>query len=74
MARISRDFSGDAALAVEDLLATYDDRERERVHLAILDLSRGELERVRHNVGRALTDFRDVLLWAELDGFGDYLS
>jgi hypothetical protein len=38
-----------------------------RVHLAILRLSEGNLELLRHNVKVALKDFRDVLWWAEGD-------
>jgi hypothetical protein len=42
-----------------------DDREVARVQLAILKLSDGDPELLRHNVGAALTDYRDVLAWAE---------
>ena len=40
-------------------------REVDRVRRAILTLSRGEVERVRHNVEVAQRDYRDVLYWAE---------
>lgn len=39
--------------------------ERERVQLAILKLSEGELGQLRHYVKAAKTDYRDVLAWAE---------
>lgn len=42
-----------------------DDREVNRVQLAILKLSSGEAELLRHYVAVALTDYRDVLAWAE---------
>jgi hypothetical protein len=41
------------------------DREPERVHLAILKLAGPDLEAIKRNVGYALTDYRDVLAWAE---------
>lgn len=51
------------------LLNTYGSqsthREVDRVRRAILTLSRGEVERVRHNVEVAQRDYRDVLCWAE---------
>jgi hypothetical protein len=72
--RISRDFGGVAARTAGELLASYSDVEQERVHLAILDLSGGELDALRHYVERAQADFRDVLFWAHNEGFGDYLN
>lgn len=41
------------------------DREVNRVQLAILKLSSGKTELLRHYVAVALTDYRDVLAWAE---------
>lgn len=38
---------------------------RERVHLAILKLSEGKIDKLYHYVGVAKSDFRDVLAWAE---------
>ncbi len=39
--------------------------ERDRVRRAIVSLSGGDLDRLRHFVARAKTDYRDVLFWAE---------
>ena len=39
--------------------------ERERVQMAIVDLSGGDLDRLVRFVDVALTDFRDVLVWSE---------
>jgi hypothetical protein len=41
------------------------ERERERVQLAVLKLSEGNIERLRHYIEAAETDYRDVLYWAE---------
>jgi hypothetical protein len=73
-ARIERDFTGDDAHKVTELLETLDCPEPERVSLAILDISEGNLNLVRHHVEVAKVDYRDVLLWAEHGGFGDYLG
>jgi hypothetical protein len=52
-----------------ELLATYGvesyERERERVQLAILKLSEGNVEKLREFVAVAKRDYRDVLFWAE---------
>jgi hypothetical protein len=54
---------------VLDLLDTFGvesrERERERVQLAILELSQGSEERLREYVAAAKRDYRDVLYWAE---------
>jgi len=39
------------------------ERERERVQLAIVQLSNGAEERLRHLVKVAKTDYRDILSW-----------
>jgi hypothetical protein len=41
------------------------ERERERVQLAILKLSKGNEEKLREFVAVAKQDYRDVLLWAD---------
>ena len=41
------------------------EKERERVQLAILELSKGDFELLLHNIEAAKRDFRDVLYWAE---------
>jgi hypothetical protein len=40
----------------------------ERLHFAVLKLSKGEVARVQQGVDAAKQDFRDVLMWA---GFGE---
>jgi hypothetical protein len=42
--------------------------ERERVQLAILKLSAGQIDQLRHYTQAAKTDYRDVLYWAEYNG------
>jgi len=44
------------------------ERERERVHLAILKLSKGDEDRLLEHVGMAKRDYRDVIMWAEYSG------
>ena len=41
---------------------------RERVQMAILKLSKGNLHDVRHYITQAQDDVRDVLYWAEYYG------
>ena len=40
-------------------------KEQSRVHLAILKLSNGQLDRLEYFVETARSDYRDVLAWAE---------
>ena len=40
-------------------------RERERVQLAIVDLSQGDEEKLRYFLAVAKQDYRDVLFWSE---------
>ena len=47
------------------LLLSYDGNERERVQLAVLKLSDGDHEKLKHNIQAAIVDYRDVLAWAE---------
>ena len=41
------------------------EQERERVQIAIIKLSQGDLDNLRENVKAAKNDFRDVLAYAE---------
>ena len=41
------------------------EREQERVHLAVIQLSRGDLAELDRLVERAKQDRRDILMWAE---------
>ena len=58
--------------AVDAVLAMLDEygiqpyqRERDRVHLAIVDLSAGDTGKLRHFLDVAKTDYRDVLFWSD---------
>ena len=57
------------AATVLALLDRYGTRrsepEQERVQLAVLKLSGGDIERLRHGLDVARQDYRDVLYWAE---------
>jgi hypothetical protein len=54
-------------LAVLDLYGTEPyEREKERVQLAIVELSQGSEDKLRYLVQIAKTDYRDVLAWQEL--------
>ena len=57
---------------VREALSSYGresyEREADRVRLAILKISDGDVESVLTNVTTAKRDFRDVLLWAEYPG------
>ena len=48
-----------------EALKSYAEKESPRVQLAILKLSEGDPEKLRHYVQAAQTDYRDVLAWAE---------
>jgi hypothetical protein len=56
---------GSAAPGALRTLAEYASADSERVRLAILTLSGGDMERLRHFTQAAIKDFRDVLHWAE---------
>jgi tRNA A58 N-methylase Trm61 len=66
---VQKTFPEDTQARVLELLDTYGvesyERERERVHLAILKLSEGNEEKLREFVAVAKRDYRDVLFWAE---------
>src|SRR5437763_4661857 len=63
--RISREFKRSDRDAVIQLLESYSGAETERVRWDILELSNGNVDKVRHYVQAAQTDYRDVLYWAE---------
>jgi hypothetical protein len=62
-------FPTEDATSVMSVLDAYGtetyERERERVQIAILKLSRGDADKLLHNVQAAKQDYRDVLYWAE---------
>ena len=69
VASVEATFPKNSWARVLDLLDSYgvesDERERERVQLAILKLSAGREEKVREYAAVAKRDYRDVLFWAE---------
>ena len=69
VAAVQKTFPASAHAGVLELLDDYGvesyERERERVHLAILKLSEGNEEKLREFVAVAKRDYRDVLFWAE---------
>jgi hypothetical protein len=66
---VQRDFPAEDPGTMIALLDAYGaephERERERVHLAILKLSQGESAKLLHWIGIAKQDYRDALAWAE---------
>jgi hypothetical protein len=63
--RIAKEFAALQRAAVTDLLKSYNGTESGRVHWDILQLSNGDLEKVRYFVQAAQIDYRDILYWAE---------
>jgi hypothetical protein len=55
-------FSADAVDQAREILNPSQD---DRVLLAVLALSEGDLERLQHYADAAEADYRDVLYWAE---------
>lgn len=70
---IKRDFKEHKNQVVMDILNEYGEkdyqRERERVCLAVLKLSEGDLEKLRRNMDIAKVDYRDVLALAEYPNY-----
>jgi hypothetical protein len=62
--RVAGEFAPAERPEVELLLAQYDDLEIERVQLAILHLSKGQVGDIARHVAAAREDYRDVLYWA----------
>ena len=69
LASVHASFPKEAWPRVLELLDTYGlesyERERERVQLAILNLSAGSEEKLKEFVAAAKRDYRDVLFWSE---------
>ena len=70
IAEVARWFGETSVKGVMLLLDAYQSAGggRERVQMAILKLSKGNLHDVRHYLQQAQDDFRDVLYWAESYG------
>lgn len=66
---VKRMFSPESQAVVMEILDRYGveshERERERVQLAILKLSGGDVNELRANLEAAKQDYRDVLAYAE---------
>jgi hypothetical protein len=69
LARIKRDYAEASHKEVEAMLSTYGEepfqKEQERVLLYLLELSRGDVEKVAELLEYAKRDYRDIILWAE---------
>ncbi|HEX4630358.1 MAG TPA: hypothetical protein VH188_05285 [Chthoniobacterales bacterium] len=63
--RIAKDFSSSEHATVTELLSAYAGAESDRVRWDILEISKGDLDKVRRYVQAAQTDYRDILYWAE---------
>ena len=63
--RLTREFHSMEKDTVIQLLTSYSGPESDRVRWDILELSKGDVEKVREFVQAAQRDYRDVLYWAE---------
>jgi len=68
-AAVFNSFSADFQLETIDTLSRYGieehEREPDRVQLAILNLSEGDLDRLKDLVTEAKKDYRNILYWNE---------
>ena len=73
LAKIRRDFSGGEMLAVIDRLEGLQREDSElfsdRILRCILFVADGQLAVVDRAIGQARTDYRDLIVWAEYDGY-----
>jgi hypothetical protein len=65
---VRRDFADGDQEAVLAILAEYGEEDVDRVRLAVLKLSKGDLKLLRQYMDIALVDYRDVLWYAESPG------
>jgi hypothetical protein len=63
--RINADYPASESDAIRDLLVAYAGPERDRVIWDILELSRGDSQKLLHFLHCAHLDYRDILYWAE---------
>ena len=67
---VERDFPFEDLTVVMEILDLYGieshERERDRVQLAILKLSSGDVDTLLHFVRAAKRDYRDVLWWSDM--------
>jgi hypothetical protein len=71
---VRRDFPSTLQAEVHVLLAKYADRESHRVHLGMLKLAGGSLEKLRLTLEMANSDFRDVLASAEYPNYSELVN
>jgi hypothetical protein len=57
-------FSPEQVPEVLEIVGWYEDVQVEDVHRAVLTLSKGDVDALLNLVAAAVTDFRDVLMWA----------
>ncbi|MFG2091575.1 MULTISPECIES: hypothetical protein [unclassified Spirillospora] len=57
-------FSAEQVGDVLEVVGWYDDVQAEDVHRAVLTLSQGDVDALLNLVVAAVTDYRDVLMWA----------
>lgn len=73
--RIEVDFDPKDQRQVAELLQRYGAEERhrevDRVHAAILELAKGDADKIEDLVGAACSDYRDVLYWLTFDEEGN---
>jgi hypothetical protein len=62
---VSREFKDSDRDTVVELLESYAGPEADRVRWDILELSKGDVGKVRDYINAAQTDYRDILYWAE---------
>ena len=74
---LNTSFDETARSEAERLLGQCQDEERtqqERLQLALIKLSRGDLRKLGHLLEDALKDPRDILYWAEYPDPSDFLD
>jgi hypothetical protein len=71
---VRRDFSAGTFSEVLAILEEYGSadyhREKDRVHLAVLKIAGGSLEKIRREIEGAKCDYRGTLLSSEYPGYG----
>lgn len=63
--RIKTDFEPEIQTDIAETLSSYEDNERERVQLYILQLANGNRDEVFELVDAANQDYRNIIFWAE---------
>jgi hypothetical protein len=63
--RVAQEFSASDQASVIEILGAWNGPERNRVIWDILELSKGDAQKIKHYVDAARSDYRDILYWAE---------